>query len=72
MSCGPSGIIGMQIFAVRPLFGEAIILVPDHHLGSMSILLCEFDGRGQSLLFAGEGRGDVAAGGSDLPVAIVV
>jgi hypothetical protein len=44
----------MQIFAVCPLFDESIILVADHHLGSVSILLREIDGRGEGLLLAWE------------------
>ena len=51
---GESGIVWMQIFAVCPLFDETIILVADHHLGSVSILLREIDGRGEGLLLAWE------------------
>jgi hypothetical protein len=53
-SCRSSGIVWMRIFAVCPLFSETIILVADHHLGSMSILLCEIDGRREGLLLAWE------------------
>jgi len=53
-SCRSSGIVWMRIFAVCPLFDESIILVADHHLGSLSILLREIDGRGEGLLLAWE------------------
>jgi hypothetical protein len=54
LSWRSGGVIWMWIFAMCPLFGEPIILVPDHHFGSMSILLREIDGGRESLLLGWE------------------